>query len=392
MAAPKKLPSGRWRIRVYLGRDDQGRAHFKSITADTKKEAVLAAARYSAGDGVKRDRGEGRKSAHSATIGEVVDKYIDLCSTLSPATISGYEKIRRTGFPDLWDVPVDEFDDLAAQEAINRESFREGRRGRISAKTLTNEWMLVSAALARICHKRFEVRLPSKQRRLQEYPEPVTILAAVRGSSIELPCLLAMWCGLRMSEIRGLKWSDLQGDVLRIQRVIVDVDGLHVEKTAAKTYTSRRLVLVPQTVLDLLHAAPHDSDYIVPLTHDQIYNRFRKIMDPLGISITFHDLRHYFASIGVLAGISDYYIQQSGGWASDNVMKAVYFNTFTSGQRDAFDRRNRYMEDLLLQLELPQKVDTKVDTRLGPVGISRRGLGSIPLGSTMKKVRKPLKK
>lgn len=392
MAEPKKLPSGRWRVRVFLGKDSEGRPRYKSITADTKKEAALAAARYAAGEADVQDRGEGQKSARGATIGDAVDKYIELCRTLSPATVSGYEKIRRTGFPDLWDVPVASFDDLAAQEAINQEAMREGRRGRISAKTLINEWGLVSSALARICHKRLDVRLPSKQRRLQEYPEPVLVLAAIRGTSIELPCLLAMWCGLRMSEIRGLMWQDLQGDVLRISRVIVDVDGQQVEKQAAKTYASRRLVLVPPAVLGLLAATPRTSDHIVPLTHDQIYGRFRKIMDPLGISITFHDLRHYFASIGVLAGISDFYIQQSGGWASDSVMKSVYFNTFTSGQRDAFDRRNRYMEDLLQQLEPAQKYDTKYDTRLGPVETSSQARGSIPLGSTTKKCRKRLKK
>lgn len=392
MATPKKLPSGRWRVRVFLGKDDQGRPRYKSITADTKKDAALAAARYAAAVPAVPDAPRGQKSAHSATIGEVVDKYIELCSTLSPATISGYYKIRRTGFQDLWDVPVDGFDDLAAQAAINQEARREGRSGRISAKTLTNEWMLVAAALARICHKRFEVRLPSKQRTLKTYPEPVQILALVRGSSIELPCLLAMWCGLRMSEIRGLMWKDWQGDVLRVDRVIVDVDGAPVEKSTAKTAASRRLVLVPPLVQDLLAAADRSSDHVVPLNHDQIYGRFRSIMDAAGISITFHDLRHYFASIGVLAGISDYYIQQSGGWASDNVMKAVYFNTFTSGQRDAFQRRNEYMENLLQQLDPAQKYDTKYDTRLGPVGTSSLARGSIPLGSTKEKRRKRLKK
>lgn len=390
MATPKKLPSGRWRIRVFLGKDSEGRLRYRSITADTKKEAVQAA--RAAERTTEKDARQGLKSARSATIGEAVDKYIELCRPLSPATISGYDKIRRTAFPDLWDVPVDDFDDLAAQDAINREAMREGRRGRISPKTLANEWMLVSAALARICHKRFEVRLPAKQRRMQDYPEPVLVLSALRGSSIELPCLLAMWCGLRMSEIRGLIWDDLQGDVLRIRRVVVDVDGAPVEKSAAKTYASRRLVLVPPQVLDLLAAAPHVSDHIVPLTHDQIYGRFRRLMDPLGISITFHDLRHYFASIGVLAGISDLYIQQSGGWSSDSVMKSVYFNTFTSGQRDAFDRRNRFMEDLLFQLETPQKYDTKYDTWLGPVEKSSLARGSIPLGSTKTKCRKRLKK
>ena len=44
MAEPKKMPSGNWRVRVFLGKDKDGKKKYKSITAPTKKEAKKAAA------------------------------------------------------------------------------------------------------------------------------------------------------------------------------------------------------------------------------------------------------------------------------------------------------------------------------------------------------------
>ena len=40
----KKLPSGRWRCQVYLGKDKNGKNIYKSVTADTRKEAEYLAA------------------------------------------------------------------------------------------------------------------------------------------------------------------------------------------------------------------------------------------------------------------------------------------------------------------------------------------------------------
>ena len=46
MAKAKKLPSGSWRVLLYVGTDENGKKKRKSITADTKKEAELLAAQY----------------------------------------------------------------------------------------------------------------------------------------------------------------------------------------------------------------------------------------------------------------------------------------------------------------------------------------------------------
>lgn len=46
MAKAKKLPSGNWRVRAYIGTDSEGKKKYKSFTAPTKKEAEYLASEY----------------------------------------------------------------------------------------------------------------------------------------------------------------------------------------------------------------------------------------------------------------------------------------------------------------------------------------------------------
>ena len=43
MATAKKLPSGNWRVQVFVGVDENKKRIYKSFTAPTKKQAEYAA-------------------------------------------------------------------------------------------------------------------------------------------------------------------------------------------------------------------------------------------------------------------------------------------------------------------------------------------------------------
>lgn len=324
---------------MYAYTDPQGVQHYKRITADTKAQCEYLAAQYKVSD---------RKKAPKTklTVGDVVDQYIDLCKVLSPATVAGYQKIRRTGFQDLMDVKVEDLDEKMLQAEVNREAQRIGRRGRISPKTVANEWMLISSALWQISRRKYEIRLPKRPRRFKDYPEPKAVMDAIEGTSIELPCMLALWLSFSMSEIRGLKFSDIKGDVITINRVIVDVDNKPVVKDMAKTETRNRRHRLPKYIQQLIAKADRSSDYLVPLTHDQIYGRFRTIMDKAGLQITFHDLRHLNASVMLQLNIPEKYAMERGGWKTPTVMKNVYQHTFSQERVLVDDMVDEYFENL----------------------------------------------
>lgn len=331
MATPKKLKSGRWRAQVYLGKQD-GRNVYASVTADTKAACAFEAAKL---------KEKGLPAAHplKLTVGEAVDQYIDSCKTLSPTTVAGYRKTRRTMFPDLMDKPVSDLTSKAMQASINAEMTRKtSRRHNLSAKTIKNAYGLISASLRHVCGLSFDVKLPKAAPRFLELPEPSAVMAAIAGTEIELPCMLALWLSLSMSEVRGLKYSSIRHGCIYIDQVVVDVDGKPTEKARAKTASRNRFLALPSELLSLIRKTTDYDAYqrgeipdgfLWPYSHDKI----RHGLDKTGLGITFHQLRHLNASVMLQLGVPDKYAMERGGWSTPAVMKAVYQHTMSAERR-----------------------------------------------------------
>ena len=338
---PKKTPSGKWRAQVYLGKRD-GKPIYASVTAPTKTECAFKAAQLKA---------EGKPApARSLTVGAVVDQYIARCELLSPTTVDGYKKIRRTMFQALMPVKIADLNDKVLQGHINAEARRKSRRGtQISPKSVRNAYGLISAAL-RAEGLSFNVKLPEDLPKFLELPEPEDVIRAVQGTDIELPCMLALWLSLSLSEVRGLRFSSIRHGCLYIDQVVVEVNGRPVEKHQAKTASRSRFLSLPPELLELIRKTT-DFDayqrgaipdgYLWPYSHDKI----RHGLDKTGLGITFHQLRHLNASVMLQLGVPDKYAMERGGWSTPAVMKSVYQHTFSSERRrvdasiDAFFRQ-----------------------------------------------------
>lgn len=331
MATPKKLKSGHWRAQVYLGKRD-GKAVYASVTAPTKAECAFKAAQLKA-------EGKPEAPAGTLTVGEAVDRYIESCATLSPTTLSGYRKIRRCWFPDLMPLKVSTLNAETMQKAINAEMARQTkRRHNLSSKTIKNAYGLISAALRHVCGLSFDVKLPKAAPRFLELPEPDVVMAAIRGSDVELPCMLALWLSLSMSEVRGLKYSSIRHGCLYIDQVVVDVDGKPVEKSRAKTDTRSRVLALPQELLSLICARTPLEEYqdglipdgyLIPLPGYIIQRHFEKLVP----GMTFHQLRHLNASVMLQLNVPEKYAMERGGWSTPAVMKTVYQHTFSAERR-----------------------------------------------------------
>ena len=341
MTKPKKTKNGKWTIRIYDYQDETGKQHYKRITEDTRDACIVAASLFRANKSTKKE------DPAALTVGDAVDQYIDLCRVLSPTTVAGYEQIRRNGFPDLWTVKVSDLTEQTAQEYVNDEACRIGRRGRISAKTLANEWGLISSALWKISRVKYDVRLPKRRRNIKEYPDPGVVMDLIRGTPVELPCMLSLWLSFSMSEIRGLQFSDVHGDVITINRVIVDVDGVPTLKETAKTETRIRRHRLPSYLQDLISAADHSTPWIVPMNHRQIYGQFTRMCKKAGLDLSFHDLRHLNASVMLQLGVPEKYAMERGGWKTPHTMRNVYQHTFSAQRTRVDDQIDAYFEAIL---------------------------------------------
>lgn len=132
MPKAKKLPSGNWRCQVYLGKDENGKNIYKSVTADTRKEAEYLAAEMQ----LKKKE----KDKSGLTLAETYEKYIkSKRNVLSPNTVREYKKAGQRDLQELMPLLLSELTQERVQRAVNNHVLNH------SAKSTANAHGLPSA-------------------------------------------------------------------------------------------------------------------------------------------------------------------------------------------------------------------------------------------------------
>lgn len=338
MANAKKLPSGSWRIRVFIGEDENGKKRTKSFTAPTRWQCEREAEEF-----LKCLSEEKQK----VTIGQAIDDYIKAKeNVISPSTIRGYNIIRRTRLQSLMDVDVSELDSYKMQMAINIDAPNLSRKSISEAKNL-----VLTALRMYGIRPDINVTLPAKKPKIKELPPAERIADIVIGTDIELPCLLAMWLSLRMSEVRGLQFQDIKDGVITVQRARMYLDGKEVLREVNKTVTSTRQLTLPQYIKDMIEKIPHkeETDFIVNKGYSFIKKHFDALMKENGIDMTFHDLRHINASVMLMLGVPDKYAMERGGWSTTSTLKSVYQHTFSDERKQVDETIDEFFNSIVLK-------------------------------------------
>ena len=130
--------------------------------------------------------------------------------------------------------------------------------------------------------------------------------------------LLAMTTGMRIGEICALKWSDidLEKRIITvnhtIQRIRTFKEKLKTKviETSPKSIKSKREIPIPDIIYNLLKALKCSSDNYFISSSSQITEprtmqyRFKSILKKENLpSVTFHSLRHLFASKCIAIGV-----------------------------------------------------------------------------------------
>jgi len=151
------------------------------------------------------------------------------------------------------------------------------------------------------------------------------LLAVIKGRTLEPVVTLALFYGLRRSEVIGLRWRDVdfENNTILICNTIVQQET-RIEQEMTKTRASRRTLHMPADarayLLDLkkkqekhrkrMGRAYHPGDYVCthedgrPFTPIYVTTRFNRVLLEEGLPvIRFHDLRHTAASMLIEQGV-----------------------------------------------------------------------------------------
>lgn len=345
MASAKKLPSGNWRVNLYVGKDHDGKRLYKSFTASTKKDAEYMAASYNV------EKRHGAKPTEH-TVGEAVDQYIATkTSILSPSTLTAYKKLRRLAFPELMQIKLAEITQEAVQAAVNDYAKEH------SPKTVRNAHALLTAALAEALPEyTLRTKLPAKVKPDISIPEDEAInalLKSAKGTPMETAILLGSMLGLRRSEICALTWDDFnpKDKVLQINKAMVQTPENTWVVKAPKTYAGKRTLTLPDFLCEFLGALPRYEMRIVPLSPDAVTDRFIHLRRKCGFKFRFHDLRHYNASVMLALGVPDRYAMERMGHATPNMLKAVYQHTMREKQEEVACKVNSYFSSMQHEMQ-----------------------------------------
>lgn len=315
---------------------------FDPVTVRTKAEALDALAEWKAR--MNREAIAGALPGANSTVGEYVSAYVDsleASQSVSRRTVHGYRTIAKRINEGLPGIPIREL----TTDAIQAWEGRLIRKG-LSPATVTKYHRLLSEACKHAVNVDVLAKNPCQAVRIPKAkpPSPNSLTAggyarlaatldALEPSDIVTAATIAMHTGLREGEVCGLRWRayDPQARTLRVEESIGRAGGESFSN-APKTASSRRIVPVsPQlaAALERRRNAMKSELQVAQLTMKerdfqrlyitgtidgrwsdpiQISRKWKNISEALGLIgtqdriVTFHDLRHSFATRAIAAG------------------------------------------------------------------------------------------
>jgi integrase len=254
----------------------------------------------------------------------------------------------------------------------------------LSAKTVRLVHGILHQALEKAVRRRRiahnvcnDVTLPRVERqevRTLTAEQAQKLLETARGHRLEVLLALALTTGMRRGELLGLQWKDVswKDGSLQVCRTVNRYGGHGLRVSEPKTAKSRRKILLPAFVLELLkehrahqlearlQAGPawEDHDLVFAnscgrfLNPGHLGSDFQKLLTKAGIPhLRFHDLRHSCASLLLSSGVNPKVVQELLGHSHINMTLGTYSHVLPGMHEGAMEK----MDHLFKGPEEPQE-------------------------------------
>ena len=359
-----------WTIRIFLGRDANGkRKYFNKTIHGTKKDAQ----KYLTAKLREKDLGAFIESG-SLTLNEFLDRWLDTAvkPRVSLRTADNYRFLLKKYIREpLGSHKLENLNTLDIQKV-----YAEMQAKGLSARTVKHahttlqnalkqavKWNLLNKNAAEFCEL---PKVTRKERRVLSPVEAKNFLDFANQMPKGLIFEFALLTGMRPEEYLGLQWKDIdfERDAAQVRRALVRHNGIwSFEQT--KTARSNRIVSLPKPLMDKLkihkrkqnerrlkyglvwenhdlvfccrEGTPHDLSNIT-------YRYFRPILEKAKLpQIRLYDLRHTHATLLLIAEENPKIVAERLGHSSVVLTLDTYSHVLPAMQKKAVEKLDKML-------------------------------------------------
>lgn len=162
--------------------------------------------------------------------------------------------------------------------------------------------------------------------------------------------LLSLHMGLRVGEVCGLKWEDIDftKSILTVRRTVQRIpagQGTKLLIDTPKSRSSRRVIPIPAMLVKLLQMNRGEQSHFIlsdretPTEPRTLQHRFKRILQKAGLpSFNYHSLRHLFATNCIRTGFDVKTLSEILGHASVETTLSRYVHSSLERKRACMER------------------------------------------------------
>ena len=309
---------GRWEGRYRCGINPAGRPKYRSVYGKSYRAVK---------DKLTKLKGAPPKEEASCnrTVASLFLEWLTgIECTVKASTLANYRmKVKKHLLPEFGDLPYHALNCALAEQFIRRKisaGFSEKYVADLATvlKTMTKYMCRVHGypdLLEQLKAPKYQ-QSPKRLLRESEQKQLCGYLCSHMNET-SLCILLSYYTGLRVGEICGLQWGDidLESKMLRVRRTVQRIQesgngtATHLQIDLPKSLNSRRTIPIPDFLLPYLNAFQGRAECFVLSGSEQVIeprtmqHRFQSILKKAELpSVSYHSLRHMFATNCLQAG------------------------------------------------------------------------------------------
>ena len=336
-----KRKDGRWEGRYKCGYNDSGKAKYRSVYghsyAEVKMKLIPLKASPPAPDAVCR-----------MTVKELFEEWLVAVKLrVKPSTYANYQmkvdkhilpEFGRFRYNSLTVQMLNSFIQKKLDSGLSAKYISDiiivfKTMAKYTAKVHGFHNILADVTLPKVHRKEKPLLTNVQQRKLYRY--------LMKNPSTTALCIfLSLYTGLRVGEVCGLMWEDIdfEKSIITVRRTVQRIrTGSHKTRIIAdnpKSRSSQRDIPIPTFIMKLLRDSRSDDNYYILSGTGKIIEprtlqrRFKSILKKADLpSVSYHSLRHAFATNCLQAGFDIKTLSEILGHASVETTLNRYVHT-----------------------------------------------------------------